>query len=60
MVMSAHGGAEIPAKSNDLKLKQQINTPDDDYSKRPKKKKRLSGHKIKIEKKTETSKGMGL
>jgi hypothetical protein len=61
--VSEMSGVEVPTKSNDLKLKRQINTPDDDYSKRPKKKKRESGHKIKIakiEKKTETSKGMSL
>jgi len=37
-------------KSEDLKLKKQVNTQDDNFSKRPKPKKRLAGHKIKVAK----------
>ena len=37
-------------KSEDLKLKKQVNTQDDNFSKRPKPKKRPAGHKIKVAK----------
>lgn len=36
--------------SDDLKLKKQVNTQDDNFSKRPKPKKRQAGHKIKVAK----------
>lgn len=60
---SAVSETEMPSNSNDLKLKQQINTPENDFTKRPKKKKRQSGHQIKIskiEKKSEVRKGLSL
>lgn len=37
-------------KSEDLKLKKQVNTQEDSFSKRPKPKKRQAGHKIKVAK----------
>lgn len=37
-------------KSDELKLKKQVNTQYDNFSKRPKQKKRQTGHKIKVAK----------
>jgi hypothetical protein len=37
-------------KSDDLKLKKQVNTQNDNFNKRPKRKKKQAGHKIKVAK----------